>query len=111
MPTKNQSKVSPKARLDKAVKDYEKHHGPLSPEERQSVRETLRIGVLYPGEHVAFRDTLEEEGDFRRLVKRKVLYHSPDSKEVDKFMQELPTEKRASVRRGSMTIPQTTRER
>jgi hypothetical protein len=58
--------------------------------ERQ--RELFRVQLLYPNEHVAYREHWEGEGDSLELVAVEVLCHSKDRGAVDEYLAKLSTE-------------------
>ncbi len=79
------------AKLDREVQ-ARVGYGPAdcAPEDWRSMREYLRLCVLYPGKVVAFRDHYHGEGDGRRLVRREVLCASRSGAVVSKFLARLP---------------------
>jgi hypothetical protein len=58
--------------------------------ERQ--RELFRVQLLYPEEHVVFRDHWEGEGEQLELVAREVLCHSPDRQVIEDYLAHVPRE-------------------
>jgi hypothetical protein len=79
-----------KALLNKGPEDY-------TPSEWQSVREHLRLVVLYPGKYVAFRDCFKGEGQARRLVQRQILRTSTSLVAVSRHIDRLPEKERQGV--------------
>jgi hypothetical protein len=65
-----------------------------TPAEWAALREQLRLSVLYPGEHVAFRD---HWGRDEQLIRREVLFHSRSLKAVQVYLDQLPTSERDGV--------------
>jgi hypothetical protein len=88
---KNQGQPSEEKMLDERIRTLlGKGSGDYSPEDWQSVRENLRLSLLYPGRHVVFRDRWQGRGDNLRLVERRVLFDSPNADEArTRFQQEL----------------------
>jgi hypothetical protein len=86
------------AKLDRGVREVV-GKGPeeYSPEDWRSLREQLRLCILYPGKVVAFRDHYEGEGDSRRLVRREVLRASRSLWAVGKYLDKLPEEEQRDV--------------
>jgi hypothetical protein len=79
------------ATLDREVQAmYGKGPADYSPEDWRSLREQLRLSILYPGKFVAFRDHYEGQGDSRRLVRREILYVSRSGAAVIKYVGRLP---------------------
>lgn len=72
--------------LDKRIRQYI-NKGPedYDPALWSSIRENLRIKLLYPGKHVVFRDRWEGQEDTLMLVEVKVLLVTDDAKEARDF--------------------------
>jgi hypothetical protein len=100
MGTNNRSRKPPdlEAKLDREVQAIVgKGPGDYSPEDWRSLREQLRMSILYPGKVVAFRDHYEGEGDSRRLVRREILCASRSGMVVSKFVDQLPQREQQDV--------------
>lgn len=69
----------------------------FSPPDWRSIRERLRLIVLYPGRYVAFRDKFEGEGASRRLIDRKVLCASRSLAAVSRQIECLPEQEQREV--------------
>jgi hypothetical protein len=78
------------ARLGKGPADY-------APEDWRSLREQLRLCILYPGKAVAFRDHFQGADDCRLLVRREILCASRSGAVVSKFVSRLPEEQQHGV--------------
>jgi hypothetical protein len=60
----------------------------------RSLREQLRLNVLYQGEYVIHRDHTTGRGRNTRMVRREVAFHSPDLEKAQDFLLGLPEEER-----------------
>jgi hypothetical protein len=60
---------------------------PLTVEEKERIREDLRLQYNYPGEYVVCLDTWEGDGPDRRLV-RQVVDHKPCLDDLDSTLTE-----------------------
>jgi hypothetical protein len=88
----------PEAKLDQGIRRMlDKGPTDYSPEDWRSLREQLRLSLLYKGKVVAFRDHYQGEGDGRRLVRREVLCASRSISVVSKFVDRLPEEEQRGV--------------
>jgi hypothetical protein len=83
-------------RLDQAIRDV-LGTGPeysATPAHWRSLRETWRVALLYPGQHVAYLDHHEGEGSKRLLLRREVLCVSRSmdalNRRLDKILETLP---------------------
>jgi hypothetical protein len=74
-----------RARLGKGPADY-------APEDWRSLREQLRLCILYPGKVVAFRDHFQGEGDGRRILRREVLCASRSGAVLSRYVSRLSDE-------------------
>jgi hypothetical protein len=91
-------KADPEAKLDAGIRkligtgteDY-------TPEDWRSLREQLRLQILYPGKVVAFRDHHEGTGENRRLVHREVLGASRSLMAVNRCIKKLSAEESRGV--------------
>lgn len=61
-----------------------------SSEQWRSLREQMRLPLLYPGQFVAYKDHYEGEGDERRLTCREVLCASRSLSALNKLLEQLP---------------------
>jgi hypothetical protein len=68
-----------------------------SADDWRSLREGLRLSVLYPGRYVAFRDHYQGEGPSRRLVRREVVHSSRSLAAVNKRIDSLPEKERPNI--------------
>jgi hypothetical protein len=73
-------------RITKATPDE------MSPRDWRSMRETLRLAILYPDEYVIYRDHNTGRGRNMRLRSREVAFHSPGLKEAQDFLISLGKE-------------------
>jgi hypothetical protein len=100
MGTNNRSRKlpDPEAKLDRGIRAMlGKGPADYSPEDWRSLREQLRLSMLYRGKVVAFRDHYQGEGDSRRLVRREVLCASRSSFVVSKYIDQLPENEQQGV--------------
>lgn len=68
--------------LGKGSKDYDPKHW-------VTIREHLRLRLLYPGKHIVFRDRWEGRGDTLRLLEVKPLLITDDPVEASTFLTKL----------------------
>lgn len=95
---KLRSKQTQEEVLEREVVEFEKHRGvKFDNADRKAIRELLRLNSLFPGEHVAFRDHFQGEGETLRLVRREVLCHSRRLPVIQRFIQNLPADERNTV--------------
>src|SRR5262249_10583319 len=91
-------RTDPEAVLDEAIQNLTgKCVDDVSADEWRSLREQLRLEVLFPGQYVAFRDHFRGEGDSRRLMKREVLRSSRNLMTVSRHLQGVPQDQRENV--------------
>jgi hypothetical protein len=91
-------KPAEQRRLEAGVRDLtgETPEG-LGPTDWTSLCEQFSLQVLYPGEHVAFRDHYEGSEKERRLVQREVICHSRNLLAVQKKLDALGPDEQAGV--------------
>jgi hypothetical protein len=87
------------AKLDRGVKALV-GRGPAdyAPEDWISLREHLRLEVLYPGKYVAYWNHYQGGGDCGRLARRDVLFASRSLAAVQKRIAQLSEEERRTIR-------------
>jgi hypothetical protein len=87
---KNNHQEKLEAKLDKGIRELI-GRGPedYSPEDWRSLRERLRLQVLYPGRFVAVRDHYHGKGDNRRLVQRQIVASSTSLPALQKKLRGL----------------------
>jgi hypothetical protein len=83
--------------LDKEVERMTSGHSAYTATDKIDLREHLRVQLLYPGEHVLFRDHYEGEGSSIYLARREVLCHSLHREVVYSHYDTLSAENRTGV--------------
>ena len=79
-----------RALIGKGAADY-------APEDWRSLREQMRLSLLYPGRYVAFRDHFRGEGEDQRLVRREVVCEAESLEEVSRLLEALPQDERMGI--------------
>src|SRR5262249_30769442 len=98
MEKRTRRQPDPEEKLDRGVRALVgKSAADYQPDDWRSLREQLRLQVLYPGRFVAFCDRYEGEGESRRLVERKVLGISRSLAGINKQIDRLPEKERQGV--------------
>lgn len=86
------------AKLDASMQAIlQRGRAEYAPEDWCSLREQLRLTLLYPGRYVAFRDHYHGTGEARRLTRREVLRASRSLAAVSAFVEALPATERPGV--------------
>lgn len=98
MHPKRQREDGKDAKLDASVEALlHKRPSDYPPQDWVSVREQLRLTLLYPGRFVAFRDHYKGVGTSRRLTLREVLHASRSLAALNKHLDKLPERDRRDV--------------
>src|SRR5262245_6964018 len=90
---RNNNHAKLETKLDKGVQALlGKGPADYPPEDWRTIREHLRLQVLYPGRFVIFRDHYQMDGDDRWLIKREVVHTARSMAAVQKWLAPLPEE-------------------
>lgn len=86
------------AKLDRGVQALV-GRGPAdyAPEEWTSLREHLRLQILYPGKVVAYRNHYQGGGDYGLLARCEVLYVARSFNAVWKWITQLPKKEQRGI--------------